>query len=157
MSLPHRTAGAASDVAADPTATFGAMWDTPEIVGACIGGASALFGAFRLGLAVGKRREESGRKTTRRALGARMAAGNALAAEVEVGDPMRDFSDEERRIAAWTDDTVELLQRDAPEHAALFMNNAGMTFYSSQYGERDRLRNHMVGRLARLGEIIGRL
>jgi hypothetical protein len=81
--------------------------------------------------------------------------GQGLAAKLEELDRATGPWDEiERDIVAWHNETEAMLPQ---EFRPLFESSAGMTFFSSQYKDYSRLRNHLIGRLTRLGEIIGQI
>jgi hypothetical protein len=55
---------------------------------------------------------------------------------------------------AWHNETEAILP---PEFRSQFESSAGMTFFGSQYKDYSRLNNDLIGRLTRLGEIIGQI
>ncbi len=133
------------------------MWDTPTIFATAIGGTGLVIALMMLALRVRDWWEGRKRRQLRAEVSARFTEGLALAAEVTSGDPARDFAELETRIAAWRDQTLLALDRAGPGYRPLFESSAGMTFYSSSHVERDKLKNYLEGRLARLGEILGRI
>jgi hypothetical protein len=137
------------------TASTSDGWSTPEIVATIIGGTGLLLALVSLALQARSILAERSRRRDRVALAAKLEEGQTLFGAVMTGEPDRDFSDDEKRIAAWRDETIAQIRETAPEQVPIFQSDAGMTFYASQYAERDRLRNYMQGRLRRLGEIIG--
>jgi hypothetical protein len=133
------------------------MWDGPAIVGTVIGGLGLALAILSLVLQYVRSRHEKARRGQRLSLADQLAKGERLAANLSTGEPTRDFSDDEARITAWRDETIEVIRQARPEDIPFFQSDAGMKFYMSQYRERDRLRNYLTGRLERLGEILGRI
>ena len=133
------------------------MWDTPTVIATAIGAAGLLLALIGLWLQLrtqqGLRRAQEVRIT----LSEQLSRASDLLQEVHDGDPTRDFGELDRRIARWRDETLAILRRSAPEFVSVFESSAGMTFFSSQHGERDRLGDYLRGRMQRLGEIIGQL
>jgi hypothetical protein len=137
------------------TASTSDGWSTPEIVATIIGGAGLLLALVSLALQARSILVERTRRRDRAALAAKLEEGQTLFGAVMTGEPDRDFSDDEKRIIAWRDETIARIREIAPEQVPIFQSDAGMRFSMSQYAERDRLRNYLQGRLKRLGEIIG--
>lgn len=136
---------------------FASMWTTPDTVATAIGGAGLAAGLISLGWQASTRKSDATRQIARMRLSGRLAEGERLSSEVSAADPSGDFTGLEQRVLAWANETIAELGRQARHEVAFFESSAGMTFYATQYQERDRLRNYMIGRLARLGEILGRV
>ncbi len=134
------------------------MWDTPVIIATVIGVTGLAIALMTLALRVRDGWEGRKRREIRAEVSARFTEGLALAAKVASGDSDRDFAELETRIVAWRDQTLLTLDRAGPEYRPLFESNAGMMFYSSsRHAKRDKLKNYLEGRFARLGEILGRI
>jgi hypothetical protein len=133
-------------------------WGTPVIVATALGGAGVLLAAVALYWQWSARREQEKQTVFRRRLATALAEGQTLLAEVNRGDPTRDFTDLKDRVATWNDTTTQELERHAPDLVAVFHSETvNFTLYATQYADRDRLGNHLRVRTSQLVEIIRHL
>jgi hypothetical protein len=72
----------------------------------------------------------------------------------DVGRPDDHRDEIEGEIVAWHNETETLLPS---EFRSFFEGSAGMTSFTSQYKDYSRISNHLIGRLTRPGEIIGKI
>jgi hypothetical protein len=131
------------------------MWDAPTIIATAIGGAGLALALIALCLQLKDRHAQKAHAETRFRVTEQMRKGQALAAKLNKLDRASGPWDEiGREIDAWHNETEAMLP---PEFRALFESGAGMTTFVSQYKDYSRLNNHLIGRLTRLGEIIGQI
>jgi hypothetical protein len=129
------------------------LWDAPTIIATVIGGAGLALALIALGLQLKDRGAQRARARTRLRIADQLRKGQTLAAKLEELDHATGpWEAIEREIIAWHNETEAMLPS---EFRPLFESSAGMSFVTSQYKDYSRLRNHLIGRLARLGEIIG--
>ena len=127
--------------------------DTPTIIATGFGAAGFVVALIALGLQLKRRSDEKARTEKRIQAAEQLRKGQTLARKLnELDRASGPWEEIEREIVAWHNETEALL---TPEFRSQFESSAGMTFYTSQYTEYSRLNNHLIGRLARLGEIIG--
>ncbi len=132
-------------------------WDTPTILGLVVGGLGLIFALVSLAWQGERWLSRRRNRAARALLATAMERGQELLREVQSGEPSRDFGDVKQRIGAWEEEVASNVRSYAPELVPFLRDSSGMTFYQSQYADRDRLANFLRARLTRLGEIIGRL
>jgi hypothetical protein len=118
-----------------------------------MGGAGLAVALSALGLQFKSRSDENARAKKRVKIASQLAKGQVLATRLNQFDRASGPWDEiERDIVAWHNETEAILP---PEFRSQFESSAGMAFFASQHEDYSRLNNHLIGRLTRLGEIIG--
>jgi hypothetical protein len=131
------------------------MRDAPTIIATAIGATGLALALVALGLQFKDRASQKARAKTRLRVAEQLQKGGALGAKLNGLDRTTGPWDEiEREIVAWHNETEVLLPSG---FRSFFESSAGMTSFASQYKDYSRLSNHLIGRLTRLGEIIGKI
>ncbi len=91
-------------------------------------------------------------------LGGHLRAGNALVSEVvTLTDQAERLADVKKRAGAWARVVLNDLEKHRPGWGDLFNDDTFGAQYMSQYGERDKIRNWLERRLAKLGDLVRQL
>lgn len=91
-------------------------------------------------------------------LGGHLGAGNTLISEVvTLTDQADRLADVEKRAVAWASVVLNDLEKHRPGWGELFKDDTFGAQYMSQYSERDKIRNWLERRLAKLGDLVRQL